>query len=115
MSKLAILMVGLGGSVGSTVAAGLGLMRRGLSPRIGMLCETGTVKLAEDRRVLLRDHLGLPSLEDIVVGGWDIHDHSMLEATRAAGVLSDRAIDAVAAELAEIRPMAGVFSQDFVQ
>jgi myo-inositol-1-phosphate synthase len=80
-----------------------------------MLCETGTVPLSHDRRVLIRDHLGLTPLEDIVVGGWDVTPASLLETTRASGVVPESMIQAIAPELAEVRAMPAVFSSDFVK
>jgi len=80
-----------------------------------MLCETGMVKLKDGRSLLLREHLGLSPLEDIVVGGWDISGGSLLEATRAAGVVPEELIQSVAQELAEVVPMPAVFSTAFVK
>ena len=68
MSRLGVCFVGAGGAVASTVIAGVALMKRGLSPRIGMVTETGG----------LPQTLGCAPLDSLVFGGWDIRDDEHL-------------------------------------
>ena len=73
--RLGVLIAGLGGAVGSTVAAGVALFQRGIAEPTGLLTEGEGMPVdgvlgAGDQ--LLRDGLDLARLDDIAVGGWDI-------------------------------------------
>jgi myo-inositol-1-phosphate synthase len=115
--KLGILLVGLG-AVSTTVIAGVHAIRKKLAPPVGSLTELGTIRLGkrtEARSPRIRDLFDLPSLDDIVFGGWDIFQEDCYAAARTAGVLEPALLDQVRGELEAVRPMAAVFDQHYVK
>ncbi len=114
--KLGVLLVGMG-AVATTTIAGVLLARRGLALPIGSLTQLGTIRLGkrtEGRAPPIRDLVPLTELADIEFGGWDIFPDDAHEAARRAAVLEDRHLDAVREELSAIKPMQGVFYQQYV-
>ncbi|HVK68018.1 MAG TPA: inositol-3-phosphate synthase [Polyangium sp.] len=115
--KLAVLLPGLG-AVATTFIAGVLLARKGLAKPIGSLTQMGTIRLGkrtEDRFPLVREAVPLASLDDLVFGAWDIFPDNALEVAQHAEVLESRHVDAVAAELAQIKPMRGAFYPEYVR
>ena len=115
--KLGILLVGLG-AVSTTVIAGVHAIRKKLAPPIGSLTELGTVRLGkrtEGRSPRIREIFDLPTLNDIVFGGWDIFEEDCYSAARTAGVLEPSLLDQLRPELEAVRPMAAVFDQQYVK
>ena len=115
--KLGILLVGLG-AVSTTVIAGVHAIRKKLAPPIGSLTELGTVRLGkrtEGRSPRIREIFDLPTLDDIVFGGWDIFDEDCYAAARTAGVLEPSLLDQLRPDLEAVRPMAAVFDQQYVK
>ena len=87
--KLGVLIPGMG-AVTSTFIAGLEAFRRGLGKPIGSLTQLGTVRLGkrtEGRSPAIRDFVPLTSMEDLVVGCWDIYEDNAYDAAVKAGVL----------------------------
>jgi myo-inositol-1-phosphate synthase len=114
--KLGVLLVGMG-AVATTTIAGVLLARRGLALPIGSLTQLGTIRLGkrtEGRAPPIRELVPLTELADIEFGGWDIFPDDAHEAARRAAVLEDRHLDAVREELSAIKPMQGVFYQQYV-
>src|ERR1700674_2978365 len=74
--KLGVLLPGMG-AVATTFIAGVEAVRRGLGKPIGSLTQMGTIRLGKrsDKRVpTIQQFVPLASLDDLVVGGWDIRD-----------------------------------------
>lgn len=92
--RLGLLIVGLGGAVGSTVAAGLALLRA------GQIDTTGLPLAGLEPHVASQ----LAAYGDIVVGGWDVHSQNVHAAATQHAVLSEKQLDAVRDELATIHP-----------
>ena len=115
--KLGVLLVGLG-AVSTTFIAGVEAIRKGLALPIGSLTQMGTVRLGkrtDSRSPLVRDFVSLASLDDIVVGGWDIFDENCYEAARTAGVLEPALLEQVRPELERIQPWKAVFDRQYVK
>lgn len=117
--RLGVLLVGLNGAVSTTYVAGILGVRNGGSVPVGSLAELGELPISGNNGSTvskpMRDALPLADLSGLVFGGWDIRDEHLLEATRYADVLEAKDVDPVAAELEAIRPMPGVFDQNYVK
>ena len=115
--KLAVLLPGMG-AVATTMMAGVALVRRGLGVPVGSITQLGALRLGKRdgrRLVKVRDFVPLAKLEEIEFGGWDIFPDDAYAAARHAGVLSEKHLDAVKAELEAITPMPGVFYPEYVR
>ncbi len=115
--KLGILLVGLG-AVSSTFIAGVELIKKGLGEPIGSLTQMATIRLgarSEKRSPRIRDFVPLASLDDLVIGAWDIFPDNAYEAAQRAGVIDAAMLAKVRDEMEAIRPMAGAFDRDFVK
>ncbi len=114
--RLGVLTPGLG-AVASTFIAGVMAARRGLAPPIGSVSQMAHIRLgarSEGRNPLIRDFAPLASLDDLVFGGWDPISANALEAARACGVLDDKDLGAISAELEGVAAMDAVFDRDWV-
>lgn len=121
--KLGVLIPGLG-SVATTFAAGVTLIRRGEASPVGSLTQLGVVRdeasgepgcgKSQKKPQRIKDLLPLRGLEDLVIGGWDIFEDDGYEAARHAGVLSASHLEAAREELRSIRPMPAVFDEHYV-
>ena len=81
--KLGILTPGMG-AVATTFMAGVLSIRKGFSEPIGSLTQMGTIRLGkrtEKKNPLIKDFIPLASLDDIVLGGWDIFEDNALGVT----------------------------------
>ena len=99
--KLGILLVGLG-AVSTTLIAGVHAIRKKLAPPIGSLTELGTVRLGkrtENRSPRIRELFDLPTLDNIVFGGWDIFAEDSYSAALTAGVLERSLLEQLRPEL----------------
>jgi myo-inositol-1-phosphate synthase len=115
--KLGILLVGLG-AVSTTVIAGVHAIRKKLAPPVGSLTEMGTIRLGkrtDGRSPRIREFIELPTLDDIVFGGWDIFEADCYSAARTAGVLEAALLDQVRPQLEAVKPMSAVFDQHYVK
>jgi myo-inositol-1-phosphate synthase len=92
--SLGILLVGIGGSVGSTVLAGIELIRSGRSSLDG-LPFAGAQAVGED---------ALTPYESIVVQGWDTNAENLYEAAKRHGVIPGEMLQSVAGILEERVP-----------
>jgi len=97
-----VCIVGSNGAVATTVMAGVELMKKGLSPRLGMVSES------------LQELLQLAPLEEIQFGGWDLRADNAYEAARSHRVLPPHLLEEVKEELSAIRPWPTVASSDFL-
>lgn len=115
--KLGVMVVGMG-AIGTTVVAGVHLIRKGLSKPVGSMTQMGTIRLGkrtEARFPVVKDFVPLVGLDDLVFGGWDIFEDTAYEAAKKAAVLSNEHIDAVKDELKALRPMPAVFDKNWVK
>jgi len=115
--RLGILTPGLG-AVSSTFIAGVISVRNGLSAPIGSVSQMAHIRLGdreENRNPLIRDFVPLAGLDDIVFGGWDPISPNVLEAARTCGVLEERDLAPISAELEGIVAMDAVFDQRWVK
>jgi myo-inositol-1-phosphate synthase len=95
--RVGVAIVGLGGAVASTAAAGVALLKSGTNRMDGL-------PLA---------HLSVPGLaryDDLVFGGWDVHGADLAEATAEHRVLNDNQIAETRGALAEVKPWPAVAS-----
>ena len=114
--SLGVLTPGMG-AVASTFIAGVIAARRGLSPPIGSISQMAHIRLGtktENRNPPIRDFVPLAGLDDLVFGGWDPLSANVLEAARACGVLEERELGTISAELEGVVAMDAVFDQRWV-
>jgi len=115
--KLGILLPGLG-AVGSTMIAGVEMVRNGYARPIGSLTQMATIRLGkrtEDRTPMIKDFVPLANLDDIVFGGWDIFPVNVYESALNAKVLTKDDLDKVKPQLDAIKPMKAVFDKKYVK
>ncbi len=93
--RVGLAIVGLGGAVATTAAAGLELLRLGAAGPEGL-------PLAE----LEGQVAGLASYDDLVVGGWDLDGSDLAKAAEVHGVLDSRQLDLARQGLSRVTPWA---------
>ncbi|MDZ7675793.1 MAG: inositol-3-phosphate synthase [Acidimicrobiales bacterium] len=115
--KLGVLLPGLG-AVASTLIAGVLAARTSGETPIGSLSQMAHIRLgerSEGRNPLIKDFVPLAGLDDLVFGAWDPISPNALEAARTSGVLEERDIADVSAEMEGVVAMDAVFDQDWVK
>jgi myo-inositol-1-phosphate synthase len=115
--RLGVLLVGLG-AVATTLVAGVAAVKQGLGKPIGSLTQMGTIRLGKrtDNRVpMIKDFVPLASLNDLAFGAWDIFPDDAFESALHAGVLERSLVYALKEDLEELKPMRGVFDQNYVK
>ena len=98
--RLGVAVIGLGGAVATTAAAGVEMIRAGTNDLNGL-------PLA-DRRVT-----GMADYRDLHFGGWDLSGDDLATAARRHGVIGDKELNDGAAPLADMRAWPAVGSTDF--
>lgn len=98
--RLGVAIVGLGGAVATTVAAGLEMIRRGAVDLSGL-------PLAD------APHAGLAPYQNISLAGWDLYPDDLASAVRQHGVLGPAELDLVRTELEAVRPWPAVGNVKF--
>lgn len=115
--RLGVLCVGLG-AVGTTLIAGVELIRRGMGEPVGSLTQLGTVRLGrrdEGRSPLVKDLVDLADLDDLVFGSWDVYPDDAYVSAVNAGVLDvERHLEPIADVLRAVRPMPAAFDPAYV-
>ena len=114
--RLGVLTPGMG-AVASTFIAGVLASRAGHAVPVGSLSQLAHVRLGkreENRNPLIREFVPLADLGDLVFGGWDPISANALEAARTAGVLEERDLGPISAELEGVVAMPAVFDQRWV-
>ncbi len=97
---LGVLVVGLGGAVASTAAAGIEMLRAGSNDLAGLpLANVGVAGLAPYR--------------NLHFAGWDLHGENLAEAVKEHRVLDRDQTDMVEGALSRMKPWPAVGSQDF--
>jgi myo-inositol-1-phosphate synthase len=102
--KLGIAIIGLGGAVGTTMVAGIELLKKGM-------IDTAGLPLADLPKTLLED---LAAYENIVFGGWDLFGEHLAKAAEEHDVLTHKQFLAVEDELRKIKPWRAVENKDFL-
>ncbi len=102
--KLGIAIIGLGGAVGTTMVAGIELLKKGLIEKTGL-------PLAELDKNLIED---LADYENIVFGGWDLHGENLASAAEEHNVLTHKQFIAVEEELRKIKPWRAIGNKEFL-
>lgn len=99
--KLGIAVVGVGGAVGTTMFAGIELMRKGL-------VDTKGLPLAE------LDVAGLVDFADIMIAGWDLYGSHLANAAEEHDVLTHKQFVAVEPELRQAKPWPAAGNSEFL-
>ncbi|CAN5744873.1 inositol-3-phosphate synthase [soil metagenome] len=102
--KLGIAIIGLGGAVGTTMVAGIELLKKGL---IG----TEGLPLANLDENLIKD---LADYKNITFAGWDLFGEHLAKAAEEHEVLTHKQFVAVEEELRKIKPWRAVENKDFL-
>jgi len=98
--KLGIAVVGIGGAVGTTMAAGIQLLRNGSADMAGLPLANISADLVE--------------YSDIVIAGWDLFPEHMARAAEQHNVLTHKQFAAVESSLREIKPWPAISDPDFL-
>ena len=128
--KTGVMIVGLGGNNGTTVAAGIIANRKGLSwmtkegkqsaNYFGSVTQASSVRLGLDdttgRDVFVPFSALLPMVQpnDLVVGGWDISKMPLGDAMRRAKVLPYDLQRQLYDELQAVTPLPSIYYPDFI-
>ena len=102
--KLGIAVIGLGGAVGTTMVAGISLLKKKV---IG----TEGLPLADLDAGLTTD---LADYENIVFAGWDLHAAHLAKAAEEHDVLTHKQFVHAAEDLRKIKPWRAVGNKDFL-
>src|SRR5215813_13430469 len=99
--SLGIAIVGLGGAVGSTMAAGIELLKKGVVARDGLpLANVATGSLVK--------------YESLVFAGWDLFPDHLAKAAEQHEVLTLKQFSAVEGSLRSIKPWPAVGNPHFL-
>jgi len=115
--RLGVLTPGMG-AVASTFIAGVLATRAGTAVPVGSLSQLAHIRLGkreDDRNPMIKEFVPLADLGDLVFGGWDPISPNALEAARTAGVLDDKDLNPISAELEGVVAMDAVFDQRWVK
>jgi myo-inositol-1-phosphate synthase len=99
--KLGIAVVGLGGAVGTTMAAGIELLRQGVAGKEGLPLAGLSVA-------------GMAEYTDIVFAGWDLFGEHLAKAAEEHDVLTHKQFVAAEPALRDIKPWAAVGDPKFL-
>ena len=99
--KLGIAIIGLGGAVGTTIVAGIELLKKGLIENDGL-------PLAEF------DDANLVDYKDIVFGGWDLNRANLAEAATEHDVLTHKQFVAIENSISAITPWNAAHDKNFL-
>ncbi len=115
--RLGVLTPGMG-AVSSTFIAGVVSARQGRTVPVGSLTQLAHIRLGareEGRNPLIREFVPLAALDDLVFGGWDPISANALDAARTCGVLEERDLAPVSAELEGVVAWDAVFDRRWVK
>jgi myo-inositol-1-phosphate synthase len=102
--KLGIAIIGLGGAVGTTMVAGIELLKKGLIDKTGL-------PLANLDAELTRS---LADYENITFAGWDLFGEHLAKAAEEHDVLTHKQFVAVEDALRQIKPWRAVGNKEFL-
>lgn len=115
--KLGVLLPGMG-AVATTFIAGVLAIKKGLGKAFGSVTQMQTIRLGkrtEKRSPLIKDFVPLADLNDLVFGGWDIYQEDGYATAKKSGVLDINFLEKLKPGLQKIKPLRGVFHQDYVR
>ena len=127
--KLGVMVVGLGGNNGSTLAAGLIAHRNNIKWSnktgehsvhfYGSMSQYGSVHIGYDKNNkahsrLFKDIGNMYAPEDIIIGGWDINSDNLFSAAKKAQVLDHDLLTRLESQLVDIIPLASIYNPDFI-
>lgn len=115
--NLGVLTVGLG-AVSTTLIAGVEAVKQGWVEPIGSVTQLGRIRLGkrtDNRNPLIREFVPLTPLQNLVFGSWDIIPDTAYQQALHAEVLQRDMVDNLHPALDEVRPMPGVFDQNYVR
>jgi len=128
--KLGVMMVGLGGNNGTTLAGGIIANRKKLTWEadlkgtktanwIGSMMEVGTMKIGTDAEnkdifVPLKSVLPTTNASDVVLGGWDIHHRTMAESAKVSKVLATDLQHQLHDDLKDWVPLKGIYRPGWI-
>ncbi|TDH60998.1 inositol-3-phosphate synthase [Dankookia rubra] len=98
--RVGVAVIGLGGAVATTAAAGVEILKRGTNQMSGLPLAGISVP-------------GLVGYEDLVFGGWDLNGQNLADAAAEHRVLNDNQLEDTSPALAAIRPWPAVASSAF--
>jgi myo-inositol-1-phosphate synthase len=104
--RVGVAVIGMGGAVATTAAAGVELLRSGLESSDGL-------PLASPDGRDLAERAGLVDYTALEFGGWDLSADDLAKAAEIHGVLDAHQHAAVAPALAAIRPWPGIGNPEF--
>lgn len=116
--KLGLLIVGLNGAVSTTFLSGVFSVRNGHSIPIGSITQLGTIRIgdrSDNNFPLIKDFALLKDIRNLEFGGWDIRNETCYESALYAKVLKTEDVEKVKFDLTGLRPMKGVFEQQYVK
>jgi Myo-inositol-1-phosphate synthase len=102
--KLGIAIIGLGGAVGTTMVAGIELLKKGKIDTTGLPMANLDKNLTE----------GLTPYENIVFAGWDLFGDHLAKAAEEHDVLTHKQFVAVEEELRKIKPWRAAANKNFL-
>src|SRR5215204_4958955 len=102
--KLGIAIIGLGGAVGTTMVAGIELLKKGKIDYVGLPLATLDAQLTRD----------LAAYENLVFAGWDLFGEHLEKAAEEHEVLTHKQFVAVEEELRAIKPWRAVGNKEFL-
>lgn len=106
MNDLTLAVAGLAGSIGTTLAAGLAMLREGGKPQ-GLITELPWPRGATTGPTLA-ERLGLPPLASLEVAGWDLDTRPLSRSASEKGIIPPHALASVADRLEALAPFPGV-------
>eukprot|EP01062_Namystynia_karyoxenos_P045873 TRINITY_DN3417_c0_g1_i3.p1 TRINITY_DN3417_c0_g1~~TRINITY_DN3417_c0_g1_i3.p1 ORF type:complete len:510 (+),score=260.90 TRINITY_DN3417_c0_g1_i3:92-1621(+) len=127
--KLGVMLVGLGGNNGTTVAAGIIANREGICWRtrrgvqepnyFGSILQSSCLRLGftkehEEVTVPLSRVVPMVHPNDVVLGGWDISKMNLADAMERAGVLEYDLQRQLVPYLKDITPLPSIYHPDFI-
>jgi len=128
VGKVGMLLVGLGGNNGTTVAGTIIANRLGLEWKkrshaykanyYGSLTQASTIRIGtsegKDIFVPFAKILPMVAPNDLVVGGWDINSADLASAMKRADVFDHDLQAQLEPHMSKIKPMASVYEPDFI-
>ena len=107
--RVGLAVVGLGGAVATTAAAGLELLRLGAVSPAGL--PLAGLTGASGRP--LEEETGLVAYDGLLIGGWDLDDSDLAKAASVHGVLDHRQIEVAGPSLSQVRPWPAAGDEEF--
>jgi len=126
--KLGVMLVGIGGNNGTTVAAGVLANRNKMNWKTktgthtpnyyGSLTQASTVRIGNyngnEQYVPFKSLLPMVDPNDITLGGWDISDLNLADAMERAKVIDYDLQRQLREEMEKMKPLKAAFDQSFI-